>query len=256
MHHPPRPRLILMTFAVLLILLHGCSTLPRQEAVPAADTTRAVIPGIPNARYWVDTDIDPFIRDAIASAQREREYLVRSGHQGPLPPVSFLAISGGGDDGAFGAGLLVGWSASGTRPEFKGVTGVSTGALIAPFAFLGSDYDDKLRAVYTTADYITINISSPNTKNLRALQSDEALDALLDAVAQARRRLNANHPNKPIFLKIAPDLEAEQIRVIAATLLRHAIDGVIATNTTIKRSQFLQDRIRECASSGCQNSKL
>ena len=150
MHHPPRPRLILMTFAVLLILLHGCSTLPRQEAVPAADTTRAVIPGIPNARYWVDTDIDPFIRDAIASAQREREYLVRSGHQGPLPPVSFLAISGGGDDGAFGAGLLVGWSASGTRPEFKGVTGVSTGALIAPFAFLGSDYDDKLRAVYTT----------------------------------------------------------------------------------------------------------
>ena len=73
----------------MLLLLQGCSTLPRQAAVPVADTTLAVIPGIPNARYWVDTDIDPFIRDAIASAQREREYLVRSGHQGPLPPVSF-----------------------------------------------------------------------------------------------------------------------------------------------------------------------
>ena len=61
-----------------------------------------------------------------------------------------MAISGGGENGAFGAGLLVGWTAAGTRPSFKVVTGISTGALTAPFAFLGSAYDDKLKAIYTT----------------------------------------------------------------------------------------------------------
>jgi hypothetical protein len=134
-----------MTFvflAILLLLLQGCAAPTRLAAVPVQDTTRAEIPGVPNARYWVDTDIEPFIRDAIASAQREGDYLARTGHQGPLPPIHFLAISGGGDDGAFGAGLLVGWTETGTRPEFRGVTGISTGALIAPFAFLGPEYDD------------------------------------------------------------------------------------------------------------------
>ena len=64
--------------------------------------------------------------------------------------LDLLAVSGGGDKGAFGAGLLCGWSAAGNRPKFKGVTGVSTGALIAPFAFLGSDYDEVLKTVYTS----------------------------------------------------------------------------------------------------------
>ena len=65
-------------------------------------------------------------------------------------PSTFLAISGGGDNGAYGAGFLNGWTAAGTRPEFKAVTGVSTGALIAPFAFLGPKYDYVLERVYTT----------------------------------------------------------------------------------------------------------
>ena len=68
----------------------------------------------------------------------------------PLPPTYFLAISGGGDNGAYGAGFINGWTASGTRPEFKVVTGISTGALIAPFAFLGPKYDYVLKQVYTT----------------------------------------------------------------------------------------------------------
>ena len=85
------------------------------------------------------------------SVARERAYLSASGYQGStLPPADFLAISGGGEDGAFGAGVLVGWSAAGTRPTFKAVTGISTGALTAPFAFLGPAYDSKLREVYTT----------------------------------------------------------------------------------------------------------
>jgi hypothetical protein len=134
----------------LLVQLPGCSTLDRLPAVPAADTTRAVIPGIPNARYFVDADVKPFGRDAIAAVQREKVHLARTGYQGLLPPANVLAISGGGDDGAFGAGLLVGWTKTGTRPEFKVVTGVSTGALIAPFAFLGPKEDDTLRSLYTT----------------------------------------------------------------------------------------------------------
>jgi dihydroorotate dehydrogenase len=98
------------------------------------------------------------------------------------------------------------------------------------------DYLICLAGVYPYADYITVNISSPNTKNLRALQSDEALDGLLGAIAQRRAELAQEHGlQKPIFLKIAPDLDEAQIKVIALTLQKHAIDGVIATNTTLAR---------------------
>ncbi len=108
------------------------------------------------------------------------------------------------------------------------------------------DYLTCLEGVYGHADYVTVNISSPNTKNLRDLQSDAALDALLSAIAQRREELAQHHavfdsrgqklPKRtPIFLKIAPDLVPDQISVIAAALLRHGIDGVIATNTTLSR---------------------
>jgi dihydroorotate dehydrogenase len=100
-----------------------------------------------------------------------------------------------------------------------------------------SDYLTCLAGVYPYADYITVNISSPNTKNLRALQSDEALDGLLGALAARRAELADQHSkSKPMFLKIAPDLDSEQIKVIAATLKHHKIDGVIATNTTLSRA--------------------
>jgi dihydroorotate dehydrogenase len=98
------------------------------------------------------------------------------------------------------------------------------------------DYLIGLRGVYPHADYVTVNISSPNTKNLRALQSDEALDQLLGALAQEREVLADRHgARKPIFVKIAPDLDEAQVAVIADTLRRHGMDGVIATNTTLSR---------------------
>jgi dihydroorotate dehydrogenase len=98
------------------------------------------------------------------------------------------------------------------------------------------DYLICLAGVYPYADYITVNISSPNTKNLRALQSDEALYGLLGSIAQRRAELAQEHGmSKPIFLKIAPDLDEQQIKVIALTLQKHQIDGVIATNTTLSR---------------------
>jgi hypothetical protein len=88
-------------------------------------------------------------KDAVASFWREVDHRKSMGDDGPLPPVYFLVVPGGGDNGAFGAGLLVGWTKTGDRPDFKLVTGVSTGALIAPFAFLGPGYDARLEHLYT-----------------------------------------------------------------------------------------------------------
>ena len=122
-----------------------------------------------------------------------------------------------------------------TKPRM--LLGLNIGKNAAtPIENATSDYLTCLSGVYPYADYITVNISSPNTKNLRALQSDEALDGLLGALAARRAELADQHgKSKPIFLKIAPDLDGEQIKVIAATLKHHKIDGVIATNTTLSR---------------------
>jgi len=138
-----------MSVLVVLGMVGGCSTSSRLEAVPADRTMDAEIPGIPRARIYTHTG-QHYMQAAMEGVARERAYLAKQGHEGPLPPVHFLAISGGGDNGAFGAGLLVGWTKAGDRPKFKLVTGVSTGALIAPFAFLGSEYDDQLKEIYTS----------------------------------------------------------------------------------------------------------
>src|SRR3954454_23881357 len=132
------------------LLLAGCAALPRQEAVPVATQQRATVLGVRGLRYWADRDPTDFIADTKAAYELELAQWRAAGNRGPLPRAELLAISGGGEDGAFGAGLPVGWTATGTRPVFKGVTGISTGALTAPFAFLGSAYDDKLKQVYTT----------------------------------------------------------------------------------------------------------
>ena len=104
--------------------------------------------------FWagviVALDLDTLVADAVAARERERVFLELDGQSGELPPAEMLAISGGGDKGAFGAGLLYGWTQTGTRPTFKVVTGVSTGSLIAPFAFVGPEYDEVLKTVYTT----------------------------------------------------------------------------------------------------------
>lgn len=137
--------------AALLLLFQGCASTPnRQPAVPSELTAKAEIPGMPGVRFVAGGDITELSKDALDSIRREREYRARAGITGPLPPAVFVAISGGGDNGAYAAGLLNGWTAAGTRPEFKLVTGISTGALIAPFAFLGQKYDATLKEVYTT----------------------------------------------------------------------------------------------------------
>ena len=122
-----------------------------------------------------------------------------------------------------------------------GIVGLNIGKNAAtPIERAVDDYLIGLVGVYPHADYITVNISSPNTQNLRALQSDAALNALLSAL-QARRLELARQYGKsvPMFIKIAPDLDETQVGVIAATLRDNGIDGVIATNTTIERSAVL-----------------
>ena len=117
------------------------------------------------------------------------------------------------------------------------VLGLNIGKNAAtPIERATDDYLIGLQGVYAHADYVTVNISSPNTKNLRALQSDEALDGLLGALAARRAQLAREHQRQvPLFLKIAPDLDEAQVEVIAASLKRHGMDGVIATNTTLSR---------------------
>ena len=102
-----------------------------------------------------------------------------------------------------------------------------------------ADYLLGLEGVYPHADYVAVNISSPNTQNLRALQSDAALDGLLEALAERRERLAAQSGGRrvPLFVKIAPDLDETQVRLIAAALKNHGMDGAIATNTTIARDK-------------------
>jgi hypothetical protein len=141
----------------------------------AADQEAAAIPNMPDARFWADS---------------ESEYLRAL----PPKPGPWLILSTGGEDGAFGAGLLSGWSKAGTRPEFSLVTGVSTGALIAPFAFLGSRYDQQLRDAYTTISAVDIfevggkGESFLDTWPLHSLIEKRVTPELLKAIAEEHAR--------------------------------------------------------------------
>ena len=120
-----------------------------------------------------------------------------------------------------------------------GVLGLNIGKnATTPIEEAGSDYLIGLEGVYPHADYVTVNISSPNTKNLRELQSDAALDHLLAQLVERKSDLATRHGRRvPLLLKIAPDLDEAQIRVIAGALRRHGVDGVVATNTTTRRQR-------------------
>ena len=142
---------VLASFA-LAGALAGCATVPDRVAVPALLSADATVPGLADVRVWGDAHFS----HALLQAELPRlkaKYQAREAAQpkGAQPPVSnLLALSGGADDGAFGAGLLVGWSEQGSRPEFDLVTGISAGALIAPFAFLGRDHDRELAGLFTS----------------------------------------------------------------------------------------------------------
>src|SRR5262245_58949823 len=152
--------------------LASCDSLPRDPVPPEFADKAAVLEGA-EVRYWGDRappNINALAAEKWAQARATRPYLFK---QGARPQISFLAVSGGGSDGAFGAGLLVGWTARGDRPEFDIVTGISTGALTAPFAFLGPRYDPALKVVYTTYSTDQLVTKQP----VRGLLGGEALSS-------------------------------------------------------------------------------
>ncbi|MFZ1962229.1 MAG: patatin-like phospholipase family protein [Roseiarcus sp.] len=180
----------LPALALSTALLGACASEPRTPFTESDEMTAVAI-GAPNIRYWADATAS--VIQGVA-----RHAVVQKGR-----PFVYLALSGGGGSGAFGAGVLNGWSVSGTRPEFTIVSGVSTGALIAPFAFLGPDYDDRLRQVYTDGEAQRL-IGEPNPlgalfgpgafgrERLRRLVERHLDDDLIRAIAredQKGRRL-------------------------------------------------------------------
>lgn len=160
-------------FLALLVL--GCASTPRLNQVPADLADEVGIPGIPDARFWGNE----YPKHSRAYLLNSTDEMIKERSPGIYGvPHSYLAISGGGAHGAFGAGLLYGWTKAGTRPEFAMVTGVSTGALIAPFAFLGSGYDEQLKEVYTTT-------STDQIARKRWLVSALFSDAIADTTPMA-----------------------------------------------------------------------
>lgn len=131
------------------LALGGCATTERLPAVPLSLASSAIPLDIADARFYADTDVARVSALATQAYHRAKAAGLLADKNGKHEERAFLAISGGGDDGAYGAGLLAGWSARGDRPQFTVVTGVSTGALSAPFVFLGPEYDEQLKRIYT-----------------------------------------------------------------------------------------------------------
>jgi predicted acylesterase/phospholipase RssA len=180
---------------ILVVLTSACASVPKRTPLPEALASKAGVPGGDRARGW--GDVEPvWAEQWFAMSETETRELLGGifGHE-----HDYLAVSGGGADGAYGAGLLCGWTEAGTRPEFTLVTGISTGALIAPFAFLGPDYDHVLRTFYTstsTKDVIKkrsiFNILSSDaaasTEPLQALIAKVFTEKEMEAVAAEHRK--------------------------------------------------------------------
>ncbi|GJE59086.1 patatin-like phospholipase family protein [Methylobacterium trifolii] len=197
----------------------ACSSLPR-TGYTAAQADAASVPNIPGARVFSDASVATFTELAARPEAQRKGF-------------TYLALSGGGGDGAYGAGVLNGWTASGTRPEFTLVSGVSTGALIAPFAFLGSGYDSYLTDIYTSGVAETL-VQSPNVVNilfgsglfgdgrLRGLVSRYVTPDLLAAVA-------AEHAKGRRLLVVTTNLDSQRAVIwnmgaIAASGAPNALD--------------------------------
>ena len=192
-----------------LVCAVGCGGETRRRAVPPDLQAEAHIAGYPEeVRYFIRDpgDIRLMEKEFTDSWDREKAAL----HVQKLPPTAYLAISGGGDKGAFTAGFLNGWSAAGTRPQFKLVTGVSTGALIAPFAFLGPAYDNDLKAIYT-------GVSQRDIVVKRFIYSVYFQDAMADTAPLAK--LLGVHVTQKMLDEIAAEYAKGRLLYIGTTNL-------------------------------------
>jgi predicted acylesterase/phospholipase RssA len=193
-------RLLKRTFRFGLVgstvfLTTGCATIAPRNVLPQADAAQIELEGFHNIRFWGDASTREIQAIMMADASKT-EGRLSSGVEKHPPVSNLLAISGGAEDGAFGAGLLVGWSDAGTRPVFDLVTGVSSGALIAPFAFLGREHDGQLRDIFTKyerKDIFTYNVHGliegsalADDRPLAKLIEKYVDEAFLQEVAKAR----------------------------------------------------------------------
>jgi predicted acylesterase/phospholipase RssA len=193
--------------ALFLVLTPGCATLRPRNTLPEYQESKVEIPGMPGVRAWGDEISEVFTEFALKSAQQERAvYGVEVFNR----PISFLALSGGGDDGAFGAGVLCGWTDHGDRPKFKMVTGISTGALIAPFAFLGSHYDNILRLLYTN---VTSNDIFRRKSLLTVLWRESAADT------RPLARMLDIYVNEAMLAEVAAEHQKGRRLIIGTTQL-------------------------------------
>ncbi len=186
------------TISTILLIMFvfftsGCGTMRMRHAVPVNLQAKADIPGMKSVRAFGDMPNEAFLKDLNESFKQESPNEYRKGIAAVYP---VLLLSGGGANGAYGAGILNGWSESGTRPRFKVVTGVSTGSLIAPYAFIGSGYDDKLKDLYTTM----------STRDVISKKSPLAIFTS-DSLASTRplARVIKKHYTKDMLRKIAEE---------------------------------------------------
>jgi hypothetical protein len=215
---------------LFLVVLAGCSALPRQPAVPATETTKAFVPGLNDVRYIAGNahDIERMKLDLVDLLAKKQAYLKSQGKSlDNLPPANFLALSGGGDKGAYSAGLLNGWTAAGTRPAFDLVTGISTGALIAPYAFLGAAHDAELREMYT-------NTSSHDLIEARGVLAILSEDSILDTAPL--RSIISKQINRAFLDEVAAEYQKGRILLIGTTNI-DATKGVMWNMTKIAASK-------------------
>jgi predicted acylesterase/phospholipase RssA len=194
-----------ITAALLLFLgalLSACASLERLPALSTEKAREITFHGIPDARFYAN--------DAErVSDFANKMYRRRTAARGTAP-ITFLALSGGGDDGAFGAGLLAGWSESGSMPVFDVVTGVSTGSLTAPFAFLGREYDAQLKHVYTETEAAEVF----QKRNMLAVVAD---DAMTDSAPL--RKMVGDHVDDAMVRRIAEEYRKGRLLLILTTNL-------------------------------------
>ncbi|KDD70481.1 patatin [Pseudomonas mandelii PD30] len=193
--------------STLNMLRQAC--LQRRDAVPPTLTEKALIPGIPNARYWLDHDLTPFIRDVSLANLREAEALANAGlPNDTLPLASMLAVSGGGDAGTFAGGIIAGWTLHGSRPVFKVVTGISAGALVAPFAYLGPQYDGVILGICNA-------VGPKDIFHARNVLTRLASDGI--AHSKPLSRLIAQHITAEVLAAIASEYAKGRLLMIGTT---------------------------------------
>ena len=206
---PRRALLRLGAAGALATTLPACAIPVRLAAVPRGRAAAASVLGVPNERFFVATSVGQAAIQQEYVAAATRLNLSRGLPAGaPLPELDLLGISGGGENGAFGAGLLNGWTERGGRPEFFLVTGVSTGALSAPFAFLGSAWDPQLKAVYTDITLADVLIR-------RGLTAAIWNDALTDNTPLFRTI--SRYLDEALLARIAAEYERGRLLLVGST---------------------------------------